>query len=120
MILLTALYIINILVILALMCTLILIIHDMKYGLYWSVVRAIRFGDRRGVKYISRNPAYLLYMLFIVVLFFINMTLIGQLMENKILSRPIFILLLSPLAWGCVLALIRMNSSRIKKLMNKQ
>lgn len=116
MILLKTLYIINILIIMGLMMQVMSIVNDMKYGLYWSIVRLIRFKDTRGISWIKKNPNFILYMIFTLVLFFLCMTLIGQLMENRILNRPIFILLLSPLAWLCVFAYVRETSKKIKAL----
>lgn len=88
----------------------------MKYGVYWSVVRAIRFKDMRGVSYLRDNLIYFLYMFIVVVLFLIDITLIGQLMNNAIFNRPLFLLLLSPLAWGAVFVYFNYSGKRLKNL----
>lgn len=87
----------------------------MKYGVYWSVVRAIRFGDRRGINYLSENWMYFIYMGLVIVLFLIDITLIGQLMNNQIFNRPLFLLLLSPLAWGAVFIYFNYTAKKLKE-----
>lgn len=111
--LLTILHIINISVIMVLMCHLLIRIRGMKYSVYWSIMRTIRFDDRRGLIYLKQNWSYFIYMFFVVVLFFINITLIGQLLNNSIFDRPIFLLTLSPLAWGCVLLYFRYTYKKV-------
>lgn len=111
--LLTILHIINISVIILLIGHLAIRVKSMKYGVYWSIVRVIRFKDRRGVNWLWENKIYLLYMAIIVIMFLINITLIGQLLNNSVFNRPIFILLLSPLAWSAVLIYFNMTKKKI-------
>lgn len=101
--LLVILHIVNIIVIMALICHLLFKISEMKYSVYWSIVRYLRFKDSRGVNWIGSNYIYVFYILLVCVLCMINITLIGQLMNNSIFNRPIFLLMLSPIAWTIVL-----------------
>lgn len=87
----------------------------MKYGVYWSIVRAIRFKDMRGVNYLGENWIYFIHMVFVIVLFLIDITLIGQLMNNSIFNRPIFLLLLSPLAWSAVFIYFNYTAKKLKE-----
>lgn len=111
---LTLLHIINISVIMLLMGHLMFRIKRMKYSVYWSIMRMIRFNDMRGVKWLGQNMIYFLYMIFIVILFLIDITLIGQLMNNSIFNRPVFLLLLSPLAWLSVIIYFSYSAKKIK------
>jgi len=90
-------------------------IKRMKYGIYWSFARLAFHKDYRGIRWLKSNPVYFLYILLVLVLFFINITLIGQLMRNSIFNRPIFLLMLSPLAWSMVLAYFRYTDKKMKE-----
>lgn len=116
MILLTVLYIINIIVIMGLIGYLIGSVTEMKWGLYWSFARAIIHKDYRGINWIKNHPIKIVDLFLALALFFIDMTLIGKLMESDILTRPVFTLALSPIAWGLVILYISLTNKRIREL----
>jgi len=99
---LTALHVLNIMAIMGLIFYIRHIQGDKPYSLFWSLVFFIFCMSMTGIRWFLRNPLFLIRQLLFVVLICINITLIGQLMENSIFNRPIFLLFLSPIAWMLV------------------
>lgn len=99
------LHILNISVIMGLIFYLRYTISDKPYSLVLSLFFfIITFGKtNRGTRWFYKNPIYVYHMFLILVLLLINLTLMGQLIKSDILTRPLFNLILSPIAWLLVL-----------------
>lgn len=100
---LTALHVLNIIAIMVLVFYIRHVQGHKPYSLFWSIIFFLFFLSARGIKWFLANPIYLVRQLLFLILIAIDITLIGQLMENSIFNRPVFILFLSPLAWTLVM-----------------
>lgn len=113
---LTFLHILNIIAIMSLAFYIRIIQGSKPYSLFWSIIFFLCFNFN-GIKWFISHPVYLVRQLLFVILISIDITLIGQLIESSIFHRPIFMLMLSPIAWFLILLYNYYTDHReIKKL----
>ena len=111
----TALYVLNISIIQALIFYLVYLVSDRKHGLLMSIIMLI-FGFGKCMKWYWDNPIYLVRSIYATVLLLINITLIGQLMNSALFNRTLWLLVLSPLVWFVSALYTWMREREIKRL----
>lgn len=111
MTLLTFLHIINIITVMLLAFYIRHVQGNKPYSLFWSVIFFLCFSYN-GIKWFISHPVYLVRQLIFGILICIDITLIGQLIENNSFYHPIFILFISPVALGITLLCNRYIGSR--------
>lgn len=99
---LTGLHVLNITAIMLLAFYIRSLQGNKPYSLLLSIL-FLFFVQTSGIKWFLSHPIYLVRQILFIVLMAISVILIGQLIENSIFNRPIYLLLLSPLAWSFVL-----------------